>query len=85
MVRSATQFPMVLPWFNHGIFFFFFFFFFFFPDFCCAATELYTVAEPLLCTFTPVALKKSVSLKKKKVLLMVHHQIILESRTKKKV
>ena len=30
MVRSATQFPMVLPWFNHGIFFFFFFFFFLF-------------------------------------------------------
>ena len=25
----------------------FFFFFFFFSDFCCAATELYTVAEPL--------------------------------------
>ena len=27
MVRSATQFPMVLPWFNHDFFFFFFFFF----------------------------------------------------------
>ena len=26
MMRSATQFPMVLPWFNPGIFFFFFFF-----------------------------------------------------------
>ena len=26
MVRSATQFPMVLPWFNHDFFFFFFFF-----------------------------------------------------------
>ena len=25
MMRSATQFPMVLPWFNPGIFFFFFF------------------------------------------------------------
>ena len=25
MVRSATQFPMVLPWFNHDFFFFFFF------------------------------------------------------------
>ena len=25
-VRSATQFPMVLSWFNHGFFFFFFFF-----------------------------------------------------------
>ena len=24
MVRSATQFPMVLPWFNHDFFFFFF-------------------------------------------------------------
>ena len=24
MMRSATQFPMVLPWFNPGIFFFFF-------------------------------------------------------------
>ena len=31
MVRSATQFHMVLPWFkHHGIFFFFFFFFFLF-------------------------------------------------------
>ena len=34
--------PVVQPW-----DFFFFFFFFFFLDFCCAATELYTVAEPL--------------------------------------
>ena len=25
MMRSATQFPMELPWFNPGIFFFFFF------------------------------------------------------------
>ena len=25
MVRSATQFPMVLTWFNHDFFFFFFF------------------------------------------------------------
>ena len=41
MVRSATQFPMVLPWFNHDFFFFFFlqvrfltslFFFFFFCE-----------------------------------------------------
>ena len=27
MMRSATQFPMVFPWFNLGFFFFFFFFF----------------------------------------------------------
>ena len=48
MVRSATQFP----WYSRGStpwdFFFFFFFFSFFSDFCCAATELYTVAEPLV-------------------------------------
>ena len=37
------------PWYSRGSTMgFFFFFFFFFPDFCCAATELYTVAEPLI-------------------------------------
>ena len=49
---SSPWYPVVQPW----NFFFFFFFFFFFSDFCCAATELYTVAEPLM-SFSPTEKK----------------------------
>ena len=57
MVRSATQFP----WYSRGSTPWDFFFFFpppFFSDFCCAATELYTVAEPLVYFKYLIDLKK---------------------------